>query len=376
MLRGEERTKSGKRVCGKRESPGTGRSSTVTRAWRASRLRCGKPLAKAAGRFRQVRDLVSLPKTNLHVHLEDAIRPRTLAEMAASHDLRLPQGTPVTDSASFFAAHDVVRNCLLTFADFYRVAVEYCADEAAQGTSYAEVSFTAAGHGERLGDMAMPLQAVLEGLAQGRTDYGLHTRLVLDHSRRRPVERAWATLRLAESYASAGVVAVGLSGDEAYPGDPFVAVFRAARSAGLHVVHHAGEAAGAASIRQAITAGGAERLGHGIRVLDDDKLTAEVVELGIPLEVCPHSNVLLGLVPSLAEHPLPRLLDAGLFVTVNTDIPAMTGVGLAEEYRQLRDIFGCDDAVIAEIARAGVRASFAPADVKAQLLSRIDAWLG
>jgi len=323
-----------------------------------------------------VRDLVSLPKANLHVHLESTIRPETLVVLAASHGLRLPPDWQVTDSASFFSANELVRNCLTTFADFYRVAVEYCADEAAEGTRYAEVSFTAAAHGERLGDMEMPLRAVLEGLARGREEYGLQTGLVLDHSRRRTVERAWATLRLAESYASAGVLAIGLAGDESYPGDPFAAVFTAARAAGLHVVHHAGESAGPASIRQAITVGGAERLGHGIRVLDDDILTAEVVSLGIPLEVCPHSNVLLGLVPSLAEHPLPRLLDAGLFVTVNTDIPAMTGAGLAEEYRQLRDLFGYSDAVIAGIARAGFSASFAPAGVKARLQSRIDAWLG
>jgi adenosine deaminase len=322
-----------------------------------------------------VRDLLSLPKANLHVHLEDAIRPGTLAEIAASHGIRRPESTPITDSASFFAAHDVARNCLQTFADFSRVAAEYCADEAAQGTSYAEVSFTAAAHGERLRDMAMPLRAVLEGLARGRADHGLQTRLLLDHSRRRPVERAWATLRLAEAYAGEGVVAVGLSGPEAHPGDPFVAVFRAARAAGLHVVHHAGEAAGPASIRQAITAGCAERLGHGIRVLDDEELTAEVSALGIPLEVCPHSNVLLGLVPSLAEHPLPRLLNAGLAVTVNTDIPAMTGVGLAGEYRALRETFGYSDAVIADVARAGVRASFAPADLQAGLLARVDDWL-
>jgi adenosine deaminase len=327
------------------------------------------------GTFRRVRDLLSLPKTNLHVHLEDSVRPQTVKEIAAANGLQVPPGTPVTDSASFFAAVNVVRNCLLTFDDFYRVAAEYCADEAAQGTRYAEVSFTAAAHGERLGDMTMPLRAVLDGLAQGRADHGLETRLLLDHSRRRPVERAWATLRLAESHASEGVVAVGLAGNEAYSGEPFVEVFRAARAAGLHVVHHAGEAAGPASIRQAIVAGGAERLGHGIRVLDDEDLVAEVAALGIPLEVCPHSNVLLGLVPSLAEHPLPRLLEAGLRVTVNTDIPAMTGAGLAEEYRLLRDAFGYGDEAIADVARAGVHASFAPADVKAQLLAAIDAWL-
>ena len=323
-----------------------------------------------------MRDLLGLPKANLHVHLESTVRPQTLAEMAASRGLRIPQEAAITDSASFFAANELVRNCLLTYEDFYRVAVEYCADEVAEGTGYAEVSFTAAAHGERLGDIEMPLRAVVDGLAQGRAEHGLPTGLLLDHSRRRPVERAWATLRLAESHASDGVIAVGLAGDEAYPGNPFTPVFEAARAAGLHVVHHAGEAAGPDSIRQAITTGRAERLGHGIRVLDDDMLTAEIVARGIPLEVCPRSNVLLGLAPSLQGHPLPRLLEAGLFVTLNTDIPAMTGAGLAQEYRDLRDVFGYDDAVIAGIARAGVRASFAPEDVKAQLLSGIDAWLG
>jgi len=323
-----------------------------------------------------MRDLLTLPKANLHVHLESTIRPQTLAEMAASRGLRIPPEAAITDSASFFAANELVRNCLLTYEDFYRVAVEYCADEVAEGTAYAEVSFTAAAHGERLGDIEMPLRAVVDGLAQGRAEHGLPTGLLLDHSRRRPVERAWATLRLAESHASDGVIAVGLAGDEAYPGNPFTPVFEAARAAGLHVVHHAGEAAGPDSIRQAITTGRAERLGHGIRVLDDDMLTAEIVARGIPLEVCPRSNVLLGLAPSLQGHPLPRLLEAGLFVTLNTDIPAMTGAGLAQEYRDLRDVFGYDDAVIAGIARAGVRASFAPEDVKAQLLSGIDAWLG
>jgi adenosine deaminase len=323
-----------------------------------------------------MRDLLRLPKANLHVHLESTIRPQTLAEMAASRGLRIPQEAAITDSASFFAANELVRNCLLTYEDFYRVAVEYCADEVAEGTAYAEVSFTAAAHGERLGDIEMPLRAVVDGLAQGRAEHGLPTGVLLDHSRRRPVERAWATLRLAESHASDGVIAVGLAGDEAYPGNPFTPVFEAARAAGLHVVHHAGEAAGPDSIRQAITTGRAERLGHGIRVLDDDMLTAEIAARGIPLEVCPRSNVLLGLAPSLQGHPLPRLLEAGLFVTLNTDIPAMTGAGLAQEYRDLRDVFGYDDAVIAGIARAGVRASFAPEDVKAQLLSGIDAWLG
>jgi adenosine deaminase len=219
------------------------------------------------------------------------------------------------------------------------------------------------------------VRAVLDGLAEGTATYGLQVQLLLDHSRRRPVERAWQTLSLAEDHAGQGVVAVGLAGDEAYPADPFAAVFRAARSAGLHVVHHAGEAAGPASIRQAITDGQAERIGHGIRILEDEHLVAEVRERAIPLEVCPHSNVLLGLSPSLVDHPLPRLRAPGLLVTVNTDIPAMTGAGLAEEYRLLRETFGYSDAVLAGLARNGVsRHSHRPAFRRSSTLRLTPGW--
>jgi adenosine deaminase len=327
-----------------------------------------------------VRDLLTLPKAHLHVHLESTVRWRTLRQIAAAN------GVPVPDHladgrfdfggfAGFFAQNDLVRACLRTPDDFHRIAVEFCQDEAAQGTGYAEVSFTAAGHGERLGDLDMPLRAVLEGLAQGRREFGVECRVILDHSRRRSVERAWRTLELAERYAADGVVAVGLAGDEAYPGDPFTEVFAAARAAGLHVVHHAGEAAGPASIRQAITSGRAERIGHGIRVLEDPALVAEVRDRRLPLEVCPTSNVALGFAPSLAEHPLPLLREAGLVVTVNTDIPALIGTPLAAEYGRLREAFGYDDAVLAELAAAGVAASFAPAEVKDGLRRRIADWL-
>lgn len=329
----------------------------------------------APGYGSRVRDLLRLPKADLHVHLEGAIRPATLAQLGSTHEVPVPSATQVTDSASFFKINEAVRDCLRTESDFHRVAVEFCEDEALEGARYAEVTFTAAAHGERLGDMSMPLRAVLEGLAEGQARYGLQTRVVLDHSRRRSVERAWATLRLAEAYAGEGVIAVGLAGDESYPGDPFVEVFRAARYAGLHVVHHAGEAAGPSSIRQAITAGGAERIGHGIRVLDDQSLVAEVKERRIPLEVCPSSNLLLGLVASLADHPLPRLRSAGLGITVNTDIPAITGSGLAGEYRLLRETFGYSDAVLAEVAHNAVAVSFAPPELKGELHAGIDGWL-
>lgn len=322
-----------------------------------------------------MRDLIRLPKVHLHVHLESTVRRPTLREIGAANGLAVPEQPALGSFAEFFAQNALVRECLRRPADFRRIALEYCADEAAQGTRYAEVSFTAAAHGERLGDLDMPLRAVLEGLEQGRREYGLETRLILDHSRRRPVERAWQTVKLAEEYAAAGVVAVGLAGDEAFSGAPFEAVFAAAAEAGLHVVHHAGEAEGAASIRQAIHGGRTERLGHGIRVLDDPELVAEVRERGLALEVCPSSNVALGFAPSLAEHPLPRLREAGLVVTLNTDIPAMIGASLAGEYEHVRDVFGYGDEVLAELALAGVEASFAPTECKARLREEIAAWL-
>ncbi|MGW2218557.1 adenosine deaminase [Nonomuraea sp. NPDC001684] len=311
-----------------------------------------------------MRDLRLLPKAHLHVHLESTVRPATVRELGGPPE---PEG-PFADFREFADQRAKVRGLLRTPEHFRRVALEFCEDEAAQGTRYVEVTFTAAAHGERLGAPEMPLEAVLDGLAEGRR-YGVEARVLLDHSRRRPLERLWRTYELATRYDE--VIGLGLAGDEAHPLAPFAEVFAAAGDAGLHLVHHAGEAAGPASIREALDLGRTERLGHGIRVLDDPALVAEVRERGVPLEVCPTSNVLLGLVPSLAAHPLPRLREAGLAVTVNTD----GETALAEEYLRLREVFGYGDDVLAELARASIRASFAPDALKADLLAAVDAWL-
>ncbi|MFF4618386.1 adenosine deaminase [Nonomuraea jabiensis] len=312
-----------------------------------------------------MRDVRALPKAHLHVHLESTVRPETVRDLG---------GTPERSElfASFREFGDErarVRELLRTPEHFRRIAVEFCEDEAAQGTRYVEVTFTAASHGERVGDPEMPLEAVLEGLEEGSSRYGIEYNVLLDHSRRRPVERLWRTFKLAGRHDR--VIGMGLAGDESYPLAPFAEVLDTARDAGLRLVHHAGEAAGAASIREALSLGHAERLGHGIRVLDDAALVAEVRERGIPLEVCPTSNVLLGFVPSLPEHPLPLLREAGLAVTVNTD----GETALADEYARLRDVFGYGDADLADLARASIDASFAPEPVKTRLRTEVDAWL-
>jgi adenosine deaminase len=326
-----------------------------------------------------MRDLLLLPKAHLHVHLESTIRWTTLREIGAATGLPVPaapESPPAFDGFREFADHnELIRTCLSRPDDFRRIAVEFCADEAAQGTRYAEVTFTAASHGERLGDPDMPLKSVLAGLAEGQVAYGIECRVILDHSRRRSVERAWRTFDLAERYAAEGVIGIGLAGDEAYPLAPFAPVLDAARAAGLRLVHHAGETCGPVSIREAIEVGHAERLGHGIRVLEDPELVAEIRDRAIPLEVCPSSNVTLGLASSFAAHPLPRLRDAGLRVTVNTDIPSTAGTALAEEYARVRTVFGYDDETLADLARTAIDASFAPMDTKMRLLRETGAWL-
>lgn len=314
-----------------------------------------------------MRDLRLLPKAHLHTHLESTVRPTTIRDLGGEPPV---QDRPFTGFREFADQRAMVRALLREPGHFRRIAEEFCQDEAAQGVRYAEVTFTAAAHGERLGDPEMPLEAVLEGLAAGGERYGVHTRVILDHSRRRSVERLWRSLKLATRYPQ--VIAIGLAGDEAYPAAPFAEVLRAARASGVRLVHHAGETAGPASVWEALTAGHAERIGHGIRVLEDPELVAELRRRRVPLEVCPSSNVLLGLVPSLAEHPLPRLVEAGLMVTLNTD----GETSLAMEYQRAREVFGFGDAQLASLARASVEGSFAPEGWKARISAEIDQWLG
>ncbi|GAA3000113.1 adenosine deaminase [Actinokineospora diospyrosa] len=317
--------------------------------------------------------MVALPKAHLHVHLESTVRAATLAHWAAREGVPVPPGGPFRGFRAFADRNSLVRALARSAEDFHRLAVEFCADEAAQGTHYAEVTFTAASHGERLDDLHMPLAAVVAGLREGQRAHGITVRLLLDHSRRQSVARLERTVELAARHNDI-VVGIGLAGDEAFPLAPFAGVLREAQQAGLRMVHHAGESAGADSVREAVELGGAQRIGHGFRALEDPSVMALLRERGIPVEVCVSSNVALGLVPSPAAHPVRRLLDAGVAVTVNTDVPDVTGRGLAEEYALWRDELGFDDAALAAAAIAA--AGFAPPRVRDGLVSGAVRWLG
>jgi adenosine deaminase len=200
--------------------------------------------------------------------------------------------------------------------------------------------------------------------------------LVLDIARGGDVALAELTTEAAVAYAGRGVVALGLGGKEAArPASAFAAMFERARFAGLHSVPHAGEVCGADTMRECLEATGADRIGHGIRCLEDPALVDDLRDNGIPLEVCLTSNLKTGAVPNLGAHPLPDLIGAGLVVTLNSDDPTMFGSPLSDEYELASQEFGLDDADLAAIALAGVEASFAPAALKVEMAAAIRDWL-
>jgi adenosine deaminase len=328
-----------------------------------------------------VRSLRALPKTDLHVHLEGSIRAATLVELAAKNGSSPPACLRdgrfhFRDFDDFIAQYETVEPCLAERSDFFRIAYEFCEDEAAEGVHYCEVTFTVPGHGQRFGDWDAPVAAVLDGLRAGETDFGIGFGLVLDVVRGFSSEIAHRTLDVAIRHQALGVVALGLAGLEAgNPPERFAAVFRSAKDAGLHSVPHAGEAVGPESIRGALDALGAERIGHGIRALEDPSLVAELRAREIPLEVCVSSNVRTGVVPSTVMHPLPKLLEAGLTVTLNSDDPSMFSSPLAGEYELAREVFHLSDDELAGIARNGIRASFSDDATKRTLLIAVDSWL-
>ena len=326
------------------------------------------------------RDLRALPKTDLHVHLEGAMRASTVVELAERYGVNLPEGLregryEFRDFRHFIDEWLASIACLRSPEDFRRIAVEFCEDEATEGVRYAEVSLSLADHADRFTDWDEVVEGVLEGLGQGERAHGVRCRLSIDVVRGIDLELSRRAMRVAIAHRDGGVFGVGLGGEERHPPEPYASIFDEARDAGLHSVPHAGETGGPESIRGALDALGAERIGHGIRVLEDPHLVAELRERQIPLEVCPTSNVMTKVVPSMELHPLPRLLGAGLLVTLNSDDPSMFTSPLAGEYEACRSVFGLDDDALAALAHAGVLASFADEPMKRELAEAIDAWL-
>ena len=327
-----------------------------------------------------MRDLVALPKVELHVHLEGSIRVETVHELADRNGVAVPlaltnAGWRFRNFVDFIEQYVAMCDLLTRIDDFRRAAYEFCEDLSLAGVRYAEAAFSPSNHAERMNDWFGPIEAALDGLAAGERAFGVQVRLCPDIVRDLGMEPAERVLQVALTFAGRGVIALNAAGSERAAVAPFGALFRRAKDAGLRSVPHAGEWAGPTSVWQTLNSYEPDRLGHGVRSIEDRALVEHLTEVQIPLEICPVSNVATGVYPSLQAHPLPRLREAGVVVTLNSDDPPMFGAWLDDVYAAARDAWGYSDDDLAALARAGVAASFADADLKRDVLDGIDAWL-
>jgi adenosine deaminase len=323
----------------------------------------------------------ALPKVQLHCHLEGTVRAATFRELAARRGVGGPRATGPLEQTYAFATFG---EFLLTFAevckalatpgDFARVAVDYVADAAAQGVRYAEIFISPSvwTYFHRDLDVRETVAAMRDALDREGARLGIEVAFICDLTRNFGAERALATARTAVALAEAdlGVIGIGLGGDEAnHPPAAFRDAYGYARAHGLHLVAHAGEAAGPESVRDAVRILGAERIGHGVRALEAPQLVDELVQRGIALELCPTSNLRTGAVAAGEPHPIGALDERGISCTLDADDPALFSTTLCEEYALVGEWLG--EERLLRFARNAVEASFASVERKAALRSEL-----
>lgn len=329
----------------------------------------------------------TLPKAHLHLHFTGAMRHSTLIELADVHGIRLPDallraGPPQlrgTDERGWFRfqrLYDAARSVIRTPADVYRLLAEAAADERADGSGWLEIQVDPTTYAQWLGGLTRTVELILSAARDAAAATGVGIGLIIAANRTRHPLDARTLARLATQYVGRGVVGFGLSNDErrGRPAD-FAPAFAIARRAGLAAVPHGGELAGPDSVRHCLDLLGARRIGHGVRSAEDPELVRRIATTEVVLEVCPTSNVALGVYDKAADVPLPLLRDAGVSLALGADDPLLFGDRLAAQYALVRDAFGSSDDELATLARESVRGSLASDHVKAELLAGVDDWL-
>jgi aminodeoxyfutalosine deaminase len=319
------------------------------------------------------------PKIELHVHLEATVQPHTLLEIAKRNGEVLPADTVeglrelyrFRDFDHFIEIWILTTNCLRTEEDFRQVVVDYAAEAKRHGAVYLEAIFSPIERTWRGVSWDEILSGYCDGAQQAREQHGVEVRLTPDITRSAPLEDAQTLVHHALRYRDRGIVAVGLGGEEAlYPNAPFATAFRAAREGGLGSVPHAGEVVGPESVRSALEFLEPDRLRHGITAIEDPGLVRELADRRIVLDVTPISNVRTGVVRSIEEHPLPKLVAAGVRCSVSTDDPVMFDTDLTREY-DAAVALGLDPRGLYETALAG---ALCDDETKARLEAIAAAW--
>jgi adenosine deaminase len=341
------------------------------------------------GRLDLMRDLVALPKAHLHLHFTGSMRPDTLAELAQAKGVRLPAALLDDDPLRvpgdergwfrFQRLYDAARQVVRDEATMRRVIAEAVADDAAEGSVRLEIQVDPTSYAPHVGGITPAVEIVLDEARAASAAYGIEVGVIVAASRLRHPMDARTLARLAARHAGSGpgqVVGFGLSNDERR-GDTeaFGPAFAIAGRAGLVLVPHAGELLGPGHVEEVLDHLHPHRLGHGVRSAEDPRVLGRVVSEQVVLEVCPASNVSLGVYHQMTEVPLRTLVEAGAQVALGADDPLLFRSRLVDQYAAARDLLGLDDAALAGLARSSVRASRAGETTKAAALARIDAWL-
>jgi adenosine deaminase len=341
----------------------------------------------ATGARRRERSLHALPKAHLHLHFTGSMRHSTLLELANRDGIVLPDALvedwPPRLSAAdekgwfrFQRLYDVARSVLRTEEDVRRLVRETAEDDAADGSRWLEIQVDPSGYAARFGGITAFTELVLDAVREAPAHAGIGMAVVIAANRTRHPLDARTLARLAAQYAGRGVVGFGLSNDERRGTTPeFARAFAIAERAGLLLTPHGGELVGPDSVRSCLEDLHAHRLGHGVRSAEDPALLERIVARGVALEVCPVSNVALGVYSDPASVPLPQLLEAGATVALGADDPLLFGSRLVGQYATMRAAHDLGDDQLAELASMSIRASCAPDALKAAMLEEVAAWL-
>lgn len=332
-------------------------------------------------------EIAAWPKAELHVHLDGSLRPATMLDLERESGLHVLKAdsveaieqalTGVDDAGSlegYLAWFRLTIPLLQTTEALSRAAFELAEDAAREHITYLEVRYSPLLHVEKGLTLEGVNEAVLEGLRAAERVYPIRTGLILCAVRGLPVEDSPRLARLAVAHHNRGVVAFDLAGPEAgFPARDHLAAFRMVRDHGLPVTVHAGESFGPASVRQALFDLGAQRLGHGIRVLEDEDLLRYVVGHRVPLEICPTSNVQTRVVPSFEAHPIKALADAGVAVTISTDNRLFSRTTVTDELWLAHTRCGLTEFQVRDAAVNGFRHAFLPTEPRDRLVRAAEA---
>ena len=325
--------------------------------------------------------LIVLPKIELHLHLEGAAPPAFIRGLAREKNMDIAGifdadgNYAFTDFWQFLKVYEAATETLKSPEDYHRLTMAVLEESAASGVVYSETFLSPDFCGGRdLVAWREYLHAIEEAAVQAERDMGITLRGIVTCIRHFGPDKARETARCAAETAGDWLVGFGIAGDEKV-GKPkdFAYAFDVAREAGLRLTAHAGEWGGPDSVRDALSALKVERIGHGVRAIEDLALVDELAERGIVLEVCPGSNVALGLYKDLRAHPIAELHRRGVNVTISTDDPPFFHTTMAKEYDRLNAAFDWDEGVFQDIARTSLDAAFCDADTRAQILKRLEA---